>query len=1250
MILVISVYIFIQTNYFKDLLKTTINRVVNTAIDQEFSIGGIEGNIISNIRFTDIQFIIEGEAFIKIDELSTEYSLPLLISVLFRGDIPLHNTVLNGAEVNLVRTRGGVWNFDEIKKDKDKKEKDDKEDKNIANLFLSNSTISNLKLVIDDNFKDDYLEFFIYESKFTIDLIGLYKKFVLTAEDLNVDFNKLGRLEARSLKADALITKDNIAFKNLKGFVNGLDIQGQGVVNDFKSPDFKVSVYINEYRPGNKGVFNAYIKTDGKMYETSNIVAEADISFIDSTLSGKRVWTSLDKIRMNGTKITVNGDFNSEFGRSDFNGYVDLKQILAKQGLNEYNFEITLNDLLIKDLFEVIGSNPDFLTIDENLNTTTVFTVNGTWTESSDFITNVDITHLLLKVDEQGFLEADGNVSVYLDHVSFDLNTKTDNFLVSTLVNVVDNSVLLNSDLNIKGDIPYEEISDNFDIAVAGNFDNSKIYGFSVIKGVIDSAYEDRVLNLKSLDISSNFFVLNAYGRGNRDNGLNLTFKGDSSDLRFVSSLYEPLQISGSVSASGTLKGNIENPKLNVNAYLKNFRYKEDLYFKEGDAELITEFKENKVFDINSDFREFEYKNIELQDLKLITRTSGENIEVKIDGDFNDTNNLNSSLTIYDFASSSKNVEIDKLELNFDDQTLYNPDKLIILLSPDKIDFNSFLIRSDLSELYVNGYLNYNDGPSQLTAYIKGLNSSLISDMLLNKTEFQGSTNIDLSLDGRLRNPNINLQVSSSNLSIDNFDTDELTLNITSSGNKTTVDLKEKNADRPYSTVNGEIYAPLNFFNLKNLMESNADLNINLNQTSIAPLLYLNENLKDLYGDLTTDLTMTGTIAKPKFDGTAKLTGAGVIALPLQNTINIDNAVVNFRNNRATLAKTEITSKSGKAEISATADLRDYKYTVDSTLDNLFVKHPLFSTKLSGDVNLDGEYEKIDIRGKLKLNNLKINIKNQYVKKQVDDIKFVDVPESEATVVQKRKGNFYKDNVAAALEFEIPNNTLLSGMGAKVVIKGDLSIHKKFGQDQIISGTINTQRGTYTAFGRLFSVEKGFISFPSITEFNPQIDLTASYEIQDNDIFINIIGTAENPKINLSSSPPMDKSDIISYLVFGTSSANLGSSQRNVSQELASNIAMGELAEVISPKLGLDVLSVQGSEEGGFADPQVKVGSYIDENLYVGYERTPSTLAGASTEPQDKVKVEYKINNSFSVESLIGGDNSGADIIYNFDF
>ena len=189
-ILVLSIYTFIQTNYFKKILVSTINSAVNSAIDQEFKISGIEGNIISNITFRDIELIVDEKPLLKIDELSTEYSLPLLISVLFRGDIPLNNTRLIGTEIYLYRNPNGIWNFDRIK-EKDKKDDDNEEKKGLVNLYLNNSYIDDLVLTVDDDTRDDYLEFNVFDSSFSIDLIGLYKKFNLISDDINADFNKL---------------------------------------------------------------------------------------------------------------------------------------------------------------------------------------------------------------------------------------------------------------------------------------------------------------------------------------------------------------------------------------------------------------------------------------------------------------------------------------------------------------------------------------------------------------------------------------------------------------------------------------------------------------------------------------------------------------------------------------------------------------------------------------------------------------------------------------------------------------------------------------------------------------------------------------------------------------------------------------------------------------------------------------------------------------------------------------------------
>jgi len=887
--------------------------------------------------------------------------------------------------------------------------------------------------------------------------------------------------------------------------------------------------------------------------------------------------------------------------------------------------------------------------IDDSLKSDSTFNINGSWTSGSDFSTDLDISDIRIISKNGSSLESSGLVSIFKDHLIFDLDNKTENFIVSSVVPSINESVLLNSLSKTKGMVPYENAAENIEVNITGEFNGSKIYGFNILGGEINSTYQKKILNIISLDIASDFFNLKAEGKGNEDNGLNLNFIFDSRDLRFVSGLYEPLSISGKGEAHGTLTGNIDSPLLTADASFKNFQYKDELFFSEGKADVLINFSNDKVIDINSAFTDFEYKNIDLVKLKLKTKSEGSNLIVNMDGDFTESNNIISEFTILNFTENIKTIESNSLVLHFDDQKISNNNPIKIVLSPSKVDFQSFILSNDDSNFNLAGLINYNNGSSNFQASITNLDSSLVSDMISHDTEFKGETDIKVDVEGSLRNPKLNLQLNSHNLHINEFITNDLSISINSNGGKTLIDFKEKDGDNPYSTVVGEIYSGINLYDLKKLLKSKINLNLNLYSFDISPLIFLNSNIKQLYGDISSNLILTGSILKPYLDGSLEIKNLGIISLPLLNILEVEDTTLVIKNNYTKYNNIIVKSKSGTAEVSGTADLNNFVYNFDTKLNNIYIKHPNFSTKLTGDIKLLGIEDNLDINGKVKMNNLKVEVRNTYEQKKFSDIKYVDDLNYEQQST-KNEIDFFTENVALNVEVEIPSNTWLSGMGAKVSIKGDLTFNKEFRKDQIISGTINTERGQYTAFGRSFNIEKGFINFPSITEFNPQIDLTATYDIHDTEIFINLIGTAEEPNLNLSSSPPMDKSDIISLMIFGTSSANLGSSQRNVSQELASNLAMGELAEIIAPRFGLDVLSVQGSEEGGYADPQVKVGSYIDDNLYVGYERTPSELAGASTDPEDKVKVEYKINKSFSVESLLGGENSGADVFYNFDF
>lgn len=1253
--LIIPPLLYIHTDHFNKFLKNALSEAVNSSINQKFTVGSIELNIPSDVTLRDIQLTIDGKNFVKVDYISLQSPISTLLSFFLSGNISLQKTHIKGAEVTLTRSETGVWNFRKIKKTKKNEKKKER------NIYLINSTISNSKLTIDDSFRDRYLKFLFYDSRFTLDLIGIKKKFILAADDLNVDFNKIGGLKARKLKVDARITKHDLYFENLDGFINGIDIQGKGTVANFKSPDFTTDIFVSNYKPSGIGVFNAEIKSQGKIHKLNNIEAKAEVKLVDSTLREKHVWTSLKNIHMKGTKIEIDGDLNSEFGKSSIDGFVDIKRLLTKKGLNRYYFQLNLANLSVKDLQEVITRESKFLNINDNFNSDAMFTVSGSWSKKSDFIADFDINRLNLQLDENNFLIAGGKISAFSDRLTFSLQTKSDNFPISTFLNLElgGNSVFLNSELNISGDIPYKNSKSKMGISVSGNFDNSRINGFSVIKGIINSKYEDQTLKLTSLDISSNFFSLHVQNQGSKNGDMDLAFSAESDDLTFLNFYYKPLKTEGSVKIDGTLKGNRKNPKISFDAEVKDLNYADEFYFDKGKIKLVTELRENKLFSLglSSYLKEIRYRKMHLTDLELIAKTSTKDLEVKINGKTSNKSIVKSDFTVYNFTGKNKKIEIDKLILNHGNQFLHNTKNLTVSLTPDNIYLDSFLLKNGQSELYADGFLNYNGGNSNLKLKVKDLNCSLISGIILNDLSIDGIINLELKLKGQIHNPLLELVVISKNFRINRLKPYNLKVKVVGSKNKTTFDLQEKsNIDGNYSIANGVIHAPINFYNTDRIMNSKLNMKLQLNNLNIDLLIALNPKIKELYGNLTTQIDISGTLLNPVLNGTARLNQIGISVLPLENMLILNSAEINFQNNLVTLPKTEITSKNGKAEILGNATLDDLKYRAQIRLSDLYIKHPIFDTKLAGEFTLTGEKKRMKANGKLNLNNLSVEVKNQQGTGEKGEIIFMDDDEVKykttdvKAINTNKNGNYYKDNFAANLELSIPNDTWVSNANAKIAIKGNLFIQKEYGVDNIISGTISSNKGNYKAFGKLFKVKKGLINFPSITDFNPQIDVTASYEIQNIDILVNIIGTAKEPRINLTSSPPLSKENLISYLIFGTSNTKLGSDQRNVTQEIASNIAMVEFKESILPKLGLnivDVLSIQGSEDSGFSRPQIKVGSFINDKFYLGYERNFSVI---TNNLQEQIKVEYSISNSFLVDSIIGGENTGADIFYHFDF
>jgi translocation and assembly module TamB len=161
-----------------------------------------------------------------------------------------------------------------------------------------------------------------------------------------------------------------------------------------------------------------------------------------------------------------------------------------------------------------------------------------------------------------------------------------------------------------------------------------------------------------------------------------------------------------------------------------------------------------------------------------------------------------------------------------------------------------------------------------------------------------------------------------------------------------------------------------------------------------------------------------------------------------------------------------------------------------------------------------------------------------------------------------------------------------------------------------LSGSLSADRGTYAlmlgpALQRQFQVQSGRITFFGTPDFNPEIDVTALYNVKqtnraDIGVQARIFGNFyPAPALSLTSSDAsIASSDLVSYLVMGRPSAELNNSN-DPTLRRAADLLLPSLGAFGSQQLGaqfgsfLDMFQIQSGTLGDQTDTQGGVGNVL---------------------------------------------------------
>jgi hypothetical protein len=259
------------------------------------------------------------------------------------------------------------------------------------------------------------------------------------------------------------------------------------------------------------------------------------------------------------------------------------------------------------------------------------------------------------------------------------------------------------------------------------------------------------------------------------------------------------------------------------------------------------------------------------------------------------------------------------------------------------------------------------------------------------------------------------------------------------------------------------------------------------------------------------------------------------------------------------------------------------------------------------------------------------------------------------------------------LTLHVPNTLRLTGDNVQVSpgtpiglgdinlrVAGDLYLYKDPGQPMYVSGSFDTVSGTYAFQGRRFDVDPAS-SIVFRGDLNPELYLGVTRDISGVQVRVGLIGPMRQPELRLSSVPPLDESDILSLVVFNTTSNQLTAFQQQELVVRAGALAAGFLAtpivSAISNEIGLDVLEIE--PPGGVFEtgPKLTVGQEIAPGLVARFSRQ------FGSEPYDEATVEYYLSRILRLRATFSDaqtltarspfrriERAGIDLLFFFSF
>lgn len=275
--------------------------------------------------------------------------------------------------------------------------------------------------------------------------------------------------------------------------------------------------------------------------------------------------------------------------------------------------------------------------------------------------------------------------------------------------------------------------------------------------------------------------------------------------------------------------------------------------------------------------------------------------------------------------------------------------------------------------------------------------------------------------------------------------------------------------------------------------------------------------------------------------------------------------------------------------------------------DLLCVDSDIFKGIATANIEILGDRFSSIAKGNVLIDKLEMTIPDK-LPINIPDLKplFVFHPFQSKEKIEESKPTIYPFHLNLDIDAsKIPIS--ISGQGLTSTWQGLFKIGGSYMSVETRGG-LELLKGEFVFSGRKFILSKGSVVFDGVPNGLPNLDLQAKMTQQGVDLFANLKGPIDAPKIYFTSAPPLPASSILALLIFGQPLSDLSASQTlDLSYTMSTQLAPSELTKSDSiSSLGIDrfnVVEPSPTDPYGTDQMAVQLGKYISKGLVISYSQ-----------------------------------------------